>query len=343
MASSANSSHFLIQRKHGSWTVYGIAIALTIIACAVAVVLRLFSVNDLPFQTFAALIGVIITAIITGVLLKGQSDSERIQKEQSEIFKEKLSTYNNFLTALSNYVIQNSEENKKALIFHTMAIQMHAAPGVVQSFIDNVIEIIRSTTGNGDKAEISKLIKALNRISGIFRSELYPLCTADNNAINLDAFIDAIVGSQVEPTKEQKEKDAEEEQKEDEEAVVNSKIQSWDSKIKELASMGWTLENGNDLFALSSKDSDVKISVYRKKGKYVVEATKEGDSDFSQTLKDNFKGSRRYGTWWRELPINNYGVTEGSLLTQLPTNDRARASVIKWIDKLINTSLVTNN
>ena len=342
MASSANSSHFLIQRKHGSWTVYGIAIALTIIACAVAVVLRLFSVNDLPFQTFAALIGVIITAIITGVLLKGQSDSERIQKEQSEIFKEKLSTYNNFLTALSDYVIQNSEENKKALIFHTMAIQMHAAPGVVQSFIDNVIEIIRSTTGNGDKAEISKLIKALNRISGIFRSELYPLCTADNNAINLDAFIDAIVGSQVEPTEEQKEKDAEAEQKEDEEAVSNSKIQAWDSKIKELASMGWTLENGNDSFALYSKDSDVKISVYRKKGKYVVEATKEGDSDFSQTLKDNFKGSRRYGTWWRELPINNYGVTEGSLLTQLPTNDRARASVIKWIDKLITASLITN-
>ena len=336
MASSANSSHFLIQRKHGSWTVYGIAIALTIIACAVAVVLRLFSVNDLPFQTFAALIGVIITAIITGVLLKGQSDSERIQKEQSEIFKEKLSTYNNFLTALSDYVIQNSEENKKALIFHTMAIQMHAAPGVVQSFIDNVIEIIRSTTGNGDKTEISKLIKALNRISGIFRSELYPLCTADNNAINLDTFIDAIVGSQVEPTEEQKEKDAEEEQKEDEEAVVNSKIQSWDAKIKELTSKGWTLENGNDSFALYSKDSDVKISVYRKKGKYVVEVTKEGDSDFSQTLKDNFKGSRRYGTWWRELPINNYGVTEGSLLTQLPTNDRARASVIKWIDKLTN-------
>ena len=145
----------------------------------------------------------------------------------------------------------------------------------------------------------------------------------------------AISGCQVEPTEEQKEKDAEAEQKEDEEAVSSSKIQAWDAKIKELASMGWTLENGNDSFALSSKDSPVKISVYRKKGKYVVEATKEGDSDFSQTLKDNFKGSRRYGTWWRELPINNYGVTEGSLLSQLPTNDRARASVIKWIDKLV--------
>lgn len=334
--------------------------------------------QDLPGTIIGAVLGVIMTVFASFILLKGQSaqqadldekqiklqaelaekqtklqqdlqqqlvesqhDIESKEHRDSTIFIEKLSTYNNFLLALSDYVIQNSEENKKALIFHTMAIQMHAAPGVVQSFIDNVIEIIRSTTGNGDKTEISKLIKALNRISGIFRSELYPLCTTDNNAINLDAFIDAIVGSQVEPTEEQKEKDAEAEQKEDEEAVSNSKIQAWDSKIKELASMGWTLENGNDSFALSSKDSPVKISVYRKKGKYVVEATKEGDSDFSQTLKDNFKGSRRYGTWWRELPINNYGVKEGTLLTQLPTNDKARASVIKWIDKIIES--ITNN
>ena len=334
MASSANSSHFLIQRKHGSWTVYGIAIALTIIACAVAVVLRLFSVNDLPFQTFAALIGVIITAIITGVLLKGQSDSERIQKEQSEIFKEKLSTYNNFLTALCAYVTDSTEKNKKALIFYTMAIRMHAKPETVQQFTEKVTEIIRST-GSGDSSEVSDLVKTLSEISQLFHNELYDEKDAADLANTLESFVTAISGSQVEPTEEQKEKDAEAEQKEDEEAVSNSKIQAWDAKIKELASKGWTLENGNDSFALSSKDSPVKISVYRKKGKYVVEATKEGDSDFSQTLKDNFKGSRRYGTWWRELPISNYGVTDGTLLSQLPVNDKARASVIKWIDKLI--------
>lgn len=352
------------------WIVFCIAI-LAIVMVTVALV----DSQDLPVTIIGAVLGVIMTVFASFILLKGQSEQqadldekqiklqaelaekqtklqqnlqqqlvesqhaiERKEHRDSTIFIEKLSTYNNFLSALSDYVIENSEENKKALIFHTMAIQMHANPGVVQSFIDNVIEVIR-TTGNGDKTEIAKLIEALNRISGIFRSELYPLCTADNT-LKLDTFIDAIAGSQVEPTEEQKEKESEEEQKEDEETVSNSKIQSWDSKINELASKGWILENGNDSFALSSKNSPVKISVYRKKGKYVVEATKGDDSDFSQTLKNNFKGSRRYGTWWRELPINNYGVTEGTLLTQLPTNDRARASVIKWIDKL--TESVSN-
>ena len=68
----------------------------------------------------------------------------------------------------------------------------------------------------------------------------------------------------------------------------------------------------------------------------MVEATKGDDSEFSQLLKDNYGGARRYGTWWRELPISNYGVKQDTLLMQLPINDRARASVIKWIDKLTN-------
>lgn len=333
MASSANSSHFLIQRKHGSWTVYGIAIALTIIACVVAVVLRLFSVNDLPFQTFAALIGVIITAIITGVLLKGQSDSERIQKEQGEIFKEKLSTYNNFLTALCAYVTDSTEKNKKALIFYTMAIRMHAKPETVKQFTEKVTEIIHST-GSGDFSEVNNLVKTLSEISQLFHNELYDEKDSADLTDTLESFVTAISGSQVEPTEEEKEKETKEEQKEDEEAVSNSKVQSWDAKVKELASKGWIMENGNDSFTLTSKNSPVEISVYRKKGKYVVSAIKEGDSDFSQTLKDNFKGARRYGTWWRELPISNYGITDGTLLSQLPENDKARASVIKWIDKL---------
>ena len=347
-----------------------IVFCITILAI-VLVTIALVDSRDLPVTIIGAVLGVIMTIFASFILLKGQSEQqadldekqiklqaelaekqtklqqdlqqqlvesqhaiERKEHRDSTIFIEKLSTYNNFLSALSDYVIENSEENKKALIFHTMAIQMHASPGVVQSFIDNVIEVIK-TTGGGDKTEISKLIESLNCISCIFRNELYPSSNADDNILKLDEFIEAIAGSQVVPTEEEKEKETEKEQKEDEEAVSNSKVQSWDDQLKELSSKGWVMENGNDSFTLTSKNSPVEISVYRKKGKYVVSAGKEGDSDFSQNLKDNYGGARRYGTWWRELPINNYGVTEGSLLTQLPTNDRARASVIKWIDKLI--------
>lgn len=330
MAYSANSSHFLIERKHGSWTVYGIAIILTIIACAVAVVLRLFSVNDLPFQTFAALIGVIITAIITGVLLKGQSDSERVQKEQAEIFKEKLASYNRFLDALRKYVTQSTTENKKEVIFHAMAIRMHTKADVVRELDNNIIKLIENTRTD---SEVQTLVESLNAIALIFGEELYGESMGDTT--NLNAFVTAISGSQEEPSEEEKLIEAAEEEKEDATIMHESNVIGWNDKITILKSQGWMINSDNDSFTLTSASTPVVISVYRKKGKYVIEATKEGDNKFSQNLKDNFKSSyRRYGTWWRELPINNYGVTEGTLLAQLPTNDRARASVIKWIDKL---------
>lgn len=312
-----------------SWSIYVIVIALTLVACTVAVILRLFSVNDLPFQTFAALIGVIITAIITGILLKGQSDAERRQKEQSEIFKEKLSTYNRFLDALCKYVTESTEIHKKEVIFHAMSIRMHMRSDTVSAIDENIIRLIENT---GTDSEVQILVESLNAIAMIFGKELYGESMGDT--ANPSAFVAAISGSQEEPSEEEKQIEAAEEEKEDAETSMESGVIGWNEKLCMLKKQGWTLNSGKDSFTLTSTLTPVVISVYRKKGKYVVEATKEGDSEFSQSLKENFKGSRRYGTWWRELPINNYGVTEGTLLAQLPTNSRACASVTKWIDKL---------
>ncbi len=337
MASSANSSHFLIQRRYGSWTVYGIAIALTIIACAIAVVLRLFSVNDLPFQTFAALIGVIITAIITGVLLKGQSDSERIQKEKAEIFKEKLATYNRFLDALCKYVTESNPTHKKEVIFHAMALRMHTNSDTIKELDAHIVRLIYNT---GTDDEVETLVKSLNAIAKIFAKELYGEST--DSPTNVDEFVAAISGSQEAPSEDEKLKDAAKEEKEDAAAVKDSKISAWSDKINDLKVNGWKLTEGNDSFTLTSASTPVVISVYRKKGKYIVEATKEGDNNFSQEMKNNFNGYRRYDTWWRELPIGNYGVKDGTLMEQLPVNDKARASVIKWIDKLTGLQYTNN-
>lgn len=327
----AHSPNINKNRGYASWSVYAVAIALTLIACAVAVVLRLFSTSDLPFQTFAALIGVIITAIITGILLKGQSDAERRQKEQAEIFKEKLATYNRFLDSLCKYVTESTPTHKKEVIFHAMALRMHTNADTVKDLDANIVKLIEDT---GTESEVKTLVESLNAIAVIFGTELYG--ESSENSSNVDAFVAAISGSQEEPTEDEKLKEAAEEEKEDAKAFQDSKLIGWSDKVKSLKTQGWNMTEGDDSFTLSSASTSVEISVYRKKGKYIIEAVKEGDSDFSQSLKNTFKGSRRYGTWWRELPINNYGVTEGTLLIQLPTNDRARASVIKWIDKLTN-------
>ena len=326
----AHSPNINKNRGYASWSAYAIAIALTLVACAVAVVLRLFSASDLPFQTFAALIGVIITAIITGVLLKGQSDAERRQKEQAEIFKEKLATYNRFLDALCKYVTEPNSTHKKEVIFHAMALRMHTKDDTIKELDANIVRLIDKT---GTDDEVETLVKSLNAIATIFAKELYGEST--DSLVNVDAFVAAISGSQEAPSEDEKQKDAAKEEKEDDAAVKDSKITAWADKINDLKVNGWKLTEGRDSFTLTSASTPVVISVYRKKGKYIVEATKEGDNNFSQELKNNFNGYRRYGTWWRELPIGNYGVTDGTLMEQLPVNDKARASVFKWIDKLI--------
>lgn len=323
----AHSPNINKNRGYATWSVYAVAIALTLIACAVAVVLRLFSTSDLPFQTFAALIGVIITAIITGILLKGQSDAERRQKEQAEIFKEKLATYNRFLDSLRKYVTESNENNKKDVVFNAMTLRMHSKALVIDALDDNIIKII----GRGSDIETRELVIALNAIACIFGRELYQEETGSDTSI--DSLVSAIEDGQLEPTMAEKDVEMAEEVKEDD-ALGDSKVMAWSDKMESLKAQGWAMSQSEDAFTLTSASTPTVISIYRKKGKYVVEATKEGDSDFSQTLKNNFKGSRRYGTWWRELPISNYGVKEGTLMSQLPANDRARASVIKWIDKL---------
>lgn len=346
-----------------------IAFCISILAIALVTVFLIDS-RDLPVTIIGAVLGVVMTVFASFILLKGQSEQQadlankqsRLQADLTEkqtelqgrlqldlarrqneieqkgqretaIFQEKLATYNKFLSALCSYVTDSTETNKKVLIFHTMAIQMHASAGIIQPFIDNVSKIIE-VTGNGDKQEIDALVTTLQEISKIFHNELYGENTDQENRLELSTFIKAIAGGQVEPSEKEKELEIEEDRKEDEAAIDDESLISWETKVKNLDSEGWKLTYGNDSFVMKSDNSPVQISVYRKKGKYVVEATKEGDSDFSQNLKDNFKGSRRYGTWWRELPISNYGVKDGTLLEQLPTNDKARASVMKWIDKL---------
>ncbi|MDE6384296.1 MAG: hypothetical protein K2K79_08135 [Paramuribaculum sp.] len=315
--------------------------------------------QDLPLTIIGAVLGVAMTVFATYFLFKGQSNQqaamikqqselqmalmreqhniERIREKESEIFKQKLASYNRFLNALRNYVTESTPTNKKEIIFHTMALRMHCSENIITELDNNVIKIIDA---KGTQEEVEKLIEALNEISYIFGRELYE--DSDEKSRDLSAFVTAISGSQEEPTENEKLIEAEEEEKEDAAAMKGASVIGWDDKINDLKKSGWLLTPGNDSFTLSSDSKPVIISVYRKKGKYVVEATKDGDNEFSKILKDNFKGSRRYSTWWRELPINNYGVTEGTLLAQLPTNDRARASVIKWINKLTDF-LKSNN
>lgn len=62
---------------------------LVVIACFFAVYLRLFTGKELWYEMFAAILGVIITAIITVLLLKGQTENEEKLEKSVKIFEYK--------------------------------------------------------------------------------------------------------------------------------------------------------------------------------------------------------------------------------------------------------------
>ena len=67
-------------KKSGQNKIIIVAGALVIVACFFAVYLRLFTNRELWYESFAAILGVIITAVITLLLLKGQSNND-VEKE----------------------------------------------------------------------------------------------------------------------------------------------------------------------------------------------------------------------------------------------------------------------
>lgn len=79
--------------KLTQYKIITITAVLVVLACFFAIYLRLFTEKELWYEMFAAVLGVIITAIITMILLRGQSDNDVERERAAKIFEEKLKIY----------------------------------------------------------------------------------------------------------------------------------------------------------------------------------------------------------------------------------------------------------
>lgn len=174
------------------------------ILCIVIITFAIADSRDLPLTIIGAVLGVAMTVFATYFLFKGQSNQqlamlqkqghiESMQQKQSEVFKQKLATYNRFLDALRKYVTESTKENKKEVIFHAMALRMHSKPDVVEALDESIINLINN---NRSENEVEILVVSLNSIASIFRNELYG--ESSGSIKNLQAFTEAIMGSQEE-------------------------------------------------------------------------------------------------------------------------------------------------
>ena len=158
-----------------------ISIALGLSAVIIAVAFRLFSEEDLWFQMFSAILGVIITIIITNLLLNSQTSSDLERERNAEIFKEKLRIYQEFLQALHEVLKEDTVTPDEALRlqFQTGYIAMHTGSRHIREVSECVSSIVQtySQCPGDDRRKALKdkepLLKNLFRLVEIFRQELY--------------------------------------------------------------------------------------------------------------------------------------------------------------------------
>ncbi|MGG5578217.1 hypothetical protein ACPDHL_12865 [Myroides sp. C15-4] len=81
---------------------------LTIIFLITAVTFEIFELSSLPAQFFGTLLGVVITAIITVLLLQGQTKSEESRERNLMVFEKKQEVFFHFLTQL-NTILQKEK------------------------------------------------------------------------------------------------------------------------------------------------------------------------------------------------------------------------------------------
>lgn len=327
---------------------WGFAFAIAILGI-VAVTVSLADSKELPTTIIGAVLGVVMTVFASFFLFKGQSrqqlafleEQHRIEHDQeyeTEVFKQKLTTYNRFLDALCEYVKTKSEVSQAELKFRTAALAMHSNVEQMTSLNQTIAEIMNIFTE--ETPDDWRLVKALFSIADEFGKELYPkreMIRTKEYEMSVESLTKSIEDSTL--NTDIKEIEAEDAANDTAGSDVISDTSTWHDQLNTLKAEGWTVnvDAATDKISLTNPAANNSISIYKKGRFYVVQAQgPDGDTEFSKTLKAQYKGSRRANIWWRELTsLPNYGVSNG-LSTAIVNNDKARAVVVKWIDRLKN-------
>ena len=160
---------------------------------------QVFTDLEIASRLMAAILGVVITAIITQLLLQGQTDKEEhLRKNQQEwqekqaqkseewrlkhdrsnvVFGEKLKIYQKFLDTLYNAVKDGelTESEKLELQYQTSLVAMHCEPENIQKLSEAVKQVITVVCEPSKKRSPNEnaLLKTLFDVVEALRKDLY--------------------------------------------------------------------------------------------------------------------------------------------------------------------------
>lgn len=308
-----------------------------VMICAIIV----FTYQDFPARLMAAILGVVITATITVVLLDGQSKKEQTAKRNSKIFEEKLKIYQDFLTTLYDVVKDRklTEEEKLQLEFKTSLVAMHCKPANLNLVSAAIGKVISSCCPSNEKKKQKSqgnipLLRSLLDVVEALKIDLYEvdvkkdgdkvdndlekmLFSPDIKKKTINNFQNAYVETADEGTES---------------------LDSWSQAIKKWQDYGWkvkTLESEDCPLLISRNDGNPgRINMGFYNGHYYLQARYEGDRNFSKCLKwDN--GGYLQSDMWYEFPALSMEVPKGSFIEKFNSSPELQQYIIKKVNYLM--------
>lgn len=160
-----------MKKNSKNFWLYGI-IAFSLLFIATAILFRIFEIEILPSQFYGALIGVVITAIITVFLLQGQTANEAQRDKDVRIFEEKIKVYSEFTEKMwamldDDEVTEEELKMLRNICFSKLVFYLN------NKQIEDIYEQIKSIDfENADTAmraigEITKILKSGVNKSGV--------------------------------------------------------------------------------------------------------------------------------------------------------------------------------
>ena len=112
----------------------------------------------------------------------------------------------------------------------------------------------------------------------------------------------------------------------------------WDKVLSKWEEECWHVEGMSDQYdgfkMTNTNGNPGVIDVGFWQGHYYIQATYDGDSDFSKPLKWEKGGRRSYGQWWQYFAEPYYNIAEGKFVETFKSDKELQQYIIDNVEQL---------
>ncbi|MCQ2607548.1 MAG: hypothetical protein MJ197_02525 [Bacteroidales bacterium] len=277
---------------------------------------------EIASQLFAAIAGAIIAAIITMLLLQGQTATEEVKERNTKVFEEKLSVYKSFLEKLCDS-LEDGEITTEEAIHLQFSISHLAMIHTSSEHIKQISECVKNIMAADDVKQENNKSKSetiLENLFGIVQCMKEELYSKEEKNIDLPYNDDENIKQAIKNFCENLEATKAKE-------IAEIKTSDWNSFVYNIEKLGWKSveEDLGKNSPIRYKKEFAHFGVDYEEGWYFWADIKDHNGlqhDVYQHLKWKFGGKySQENCWWIYFPKKDNFIKRPNLMEDLQNGE----------------------